>query len=785
MEVITMSITRGILFLSFFAFGYIFPQIPHNGGLANIGNTCYMNAAVQCLSNQERFREILIQNQNRYKDKSISRHYIDLIQEMRIRKVITPKVFAQQALPKFFTDCNEQQDSAAFLQKLLGDHLCDKTDLASNLQVDAQEDKDYLASLLNIISTGCNTTTYCPSCKTETPQITNENILTVEVLQQERVSLGDCLKQHFETETLSNDNKYYCPDCKKDVNAQRKISLSRLPTHLIIVLKIPSLGNSKRDFPVSIPLSRLEMRPFLTPDAHENYQSKITKYNLTGVVSHSGRTFKGGHYTAYVNDFESKEWYCFDDTHCHSISKNFMTRYLEENKRRINDKTPYILFYELASKKRARPTKTKVSSQKTSHDSNSDTENKSSEVPPQKRRHVEKETLPQPISKTSYNESDYQKVINRDKNLAGANLRGAILNDVDLSGADLTGADLSHAKLDNANLADANLTDTVFFLADLTHAHLNGATLVRTKFVQTKLKRTDFSRIKLIDTIDATRASISNINFVEITIKNSKFQLASLEKVDFNQCFLKNLNMQQAQINDVTFNNTELTNINFKLASINGMKIFGTQCLDLNFENATIENSAFLGRVEKEAQALIEFLAARSANRVADTWSSRLSIIKKTLFSRNSALWLFLFTDLESRKAEVMKGCFFSKANFTNTIMRNTHWEYIIFTNTNHMISEKISSARETIFKNVAFINPAEKASSLGQKFWSDESEARLRLEGAKVNGHYHPSFSLYWKNADEKSFLDGLIEHSARTFVQREAEELVRKVPQSSCCIL
>ena len=85
--------------------------------------------------------------------------------------------------------------------------------------------------------------------------------------------------------------------------------------------------------------------------------------------------------------------------------------------------------------------------------------------------------------------------------LTHADLRGANARGVDLSRANLSwaaldsaviSADLSHATLQGASLRDTNLID-----ADLSDANLSGSYLIRTRFQNSRLSRTDISRVTL------------------------------------------------------------------------------------------------------------------------------------------------------------------------------------------------------------------------------------------------------------------------------------------------
>jgi len=80
--------------------------------------------------------------------------------------------------------------------------------------------------------------------------------------------------------------------------------------------------------------------------------------------------------------------------------------------------------------------------------------------------------------------------------LTNANLSFAILTGANLTKANFTGADLSFANLDGSNLTKANLTGANFMGAFLYDTNFTGATLTGTDFMESRMKQSDFNKIK-------------------------------------------------------------------------------------------------------------------------------------------------------------------------------------------------------------------------------------------------------------------------------------------------
>lgn len=99
---------------------------------------------------------------------------------------------------------------------------------------------------------------------------------------------------------------------KKLRNGLKYSRVTLLPDTLCIHLKRfrhEFAFSSKISTKVSFPLVDLDMSQWL----HSSSVSKVTMYDLTGVICHHGSA-GGGHYTAYALNPLDQEWYEFDDS---------------------------------------------------------------------------------------------------------------------------------------------------------------------------------------------------------------------------------------------------------------------------------------------------------------------------------------------------------------------------------------------------------------------------------------------------------------------------------------
>lgn len=139
---------------------------------------------------------------------------------------------------------------------------------------------------------------------------------------QDGVNIIDCLKEFKVTETLDEDNKWYCNKCKDHVIATKTMEIYRTPPILIVTFKRFKtgrsrygfgIGGSKLDTLVDFPLESLDMREFVL--CNEQRQNNKLIYDCFAVSNHMGNV-GGGHYTAYAMNVTDNEWYSFNDSWC-------------------------------------------------------------------------------------------------------------------------------------------------------------------------------------------------------------------------------------------------------------------------------------------------------------------------------------------------------------------------------------------------------------------------------------------------------------------------------------
>lgn len=128
----------------------------------------------------------------------------------------------------------------------------------------------------------------------------NMNYFAPSIAAARNPTLYNCLEMFTEPEVLSPEEAWYCPRCKKHVEAIKQMSIWRLPHTLVIQLKRFSfqhfLLRSKIKKHIDFPTRGLDLSNFCV-GLQPGESPPI--YDLYGVANHHGMLI-GGHYTSYV-----------------------------------------------------------------------------------------------------------------------------------------------------------------------------------------------------------------------------------------------------------------------------------------------------------------------------------------------------------------------------------------------------------------------------------------------------------------------------------------------------
>lgn len=337
-------------------------------GLSNLGNTCYMNSALQCLSNTVPLRDYFISHDFR-KDinkknpmgmkGNIAECFGELLRQMWKSKksYISPKAF-KNIISKWGSqfEGNDQHDSQELLAFLL-DGLHEDLNRVSKKPYGeinfSNDSSDYEIAneswrihtlrnksiIVDIFHGLLKSTIMCNECGFTSKTFDPFAYLSIPVVQLEKkskkktVELSDCLSLFSTNEILGKNDLWYCSKCKLPRRVHKKLEIWKVPNILIIHLKRFSFNRRSRNKLTSLvnfPIDNLNLDEFII-----NPEEKGFTYNLFAISNHSG-TLRGGHYTTYAKNSYNNNWYSFNDSRVKQI----------KNIDDIVSNTAYMLFYQ-------------------------------------------------------------------------------------------------------------------------------------------------------------------------------------------------------------------------------------------------------------------------------------------------------------------------------------------------------------------------------------------------------------------------------------------------------
>uniref|UniRef100_A0A8D0KQC4 ubiquitinyl hydrolase 1 n=1 Tax=Strix occidentalis caurina TaxID=311401 RepID=A0A8D0KQC4_STROC len=309
-------------------------QHPGLTGLRNLGNTCYMNAILQCLCSVPPLVEYFLSGDT-FPSKGYSAAAFGcLMSDMWCGEFdsVSPEVFYSVLGKQYPTFSKRtQEDAQEFLICVLNELHQALKKVRAQLWCFGDWSVSETSIITQLFEGQLSYEITCLGCKTTTDRPESFTILSLPIPSKSACSLQDCLECFFQQDTLTWNNQIYCSWCGTKQDAAVKATITKAPQIIIFHLKRfewQGWGKRKLSTDICYPLSNLDLSPYSSPLFYKN-----AEYSLCAVVNHSGFLNKG-HYTAFCKHSVTKNWYSFDDAQITKIPNSS-----------VQTDTAYLLFY--------------------------------------------------------------------------------------------------------------------------------------------------------------------------------------------------------------------------------------------------------------------------------------------------------------------------------------------------------------------------------------------------------------------------------------------------------
>lgn len=321
----------------------------HQGltGLRNIGNTCYMNSIIQCLSNTFALVKYFL-NDSYLCD--VNRNSVlgdrgEVVDEFAVilkalwngqYKCITPRDFKNTVgkyAPMFAGfDQHDSQEFLTFLLDQLHEGLNKVTERVPVLEQDNENIPEEIAAvtawesykklnksiIVELFQGQLKSTLRCLTCQKISVTFQTFQYLSLPIPSSTKCKLQDCLELFVKEERMTGDCQWKCPRCKRQRDAVKKMDIWKLPHILLIGLSRFShegVWRHKLNTYVDFPTDTLDISSYV-----KGSKPKIN-YQLYAVSNHYG-SMKGGHYTSFCKNPIMKKWHKFDDHEIYEMSRS-------------------------------------------------------------------------------------------------------------------------------------------------------------------------------------------------------------------------------------------------------------------------------------------------------------------------------------------------------------------------------------------------------------------------------------------------------------------------------
>uniref|UniRef100_A0A671YR66 Ubiquitin carboxyl-terminal hydrolase n=1 Tax=Sparus aurata TaxID=8175 RepID=A0A671YR66_SPAAU len=298
-------------------------------GLHNLGNTCFLNSTVQCLTYTPPLANYLLSKEHSRACHQSGFCMICVMQNHIIQafantgNAIKPVSFIRdlKKIARHFR-FGSQEDAHEFLRYTID--AMQKACLNGYPKLDRQTQATTLVH--QIFGGYLRSRVKCSICKSVSD--TYDPYLDIAVEIRQAANIVRALELFVKPDVLSGENAYMCAKCKKKVPATKRFTVHRTSNVLTLSLKrFANFSGGKITKDVGYP-EFLNIRPYMSQSSGDPVM-----YGLYAVLVHSGYSCHAGHYYCYVKA-SNGQWYQMNDSMVHS-----------SNIKVVLNQQAYVLFY--------------------------------------------------------------------------------------------------------------------------------------------------------------------------------------------------------------------------------------------------------------------------------------------------------------------------------------------------------------------------------------------------------------------------------------------------------
>ncbi|KZV47057.1 ubiquitin carboxyl-terminal hydrolase 20-like [Dorcoceras hygrometricum] len=311
-----------------------FTAIEKGAGLANLGNTCFLNSVLQCFIHTVPLLHGILSDNHAAACQCIDevfcvicslRELVEL--SFTAGRVIEPSRIVNN-LSYFCASFQrfQQEDAHEFLQCFL-----ERLESCHDLKLKDCKNPKSVNFVRQVFGGSLVSKLKC--CKCSHRSDTYEPLVNLSLEIEEADNLLMALQSFTKIEKIEDpENKFMCESCKEQVSIEKQLLFDHAPSVAAFHLKrFKNDGHfvEKIDKPVKFPLD-LDLKPFTCTEKTSDVE---LKYALYAIVVHIGLTSTSGHYYCFIR-LSPNMWCKFDDSQVVQVHEDF-----------VMSQEAYILFY--------------------------------------------------------------------------------------------------------------------------------------------------------------------------------------------------------------------------------------------------------------------------------------------------------------------------------------------------------------------------------------------------------------------------------------------------------